>query len=426
MKTSLITAYAVNPFRGSEDGTGWNISRQVAKDHRAIIITRKNNRPEIERYMKEVQDPIHANMKFMYYDLPNWAIFWKKMIGPRGYVLYYYLWQLFMPLFVLIKGLKFDIVHICNFHSDSHPHFLWIFGKPVIWGPIGHHPPMPVAYIKHHGNAVVNTDKKYALVKWILRNIDPFFRLAVKKSDVIIGINSSVATAIGVSADKVKIIPAVASVKPINIPASREEKFQVLSVGRFTPMKGFDITVRAFSEFYNGLPKSDQIRVKLKLVGKGEDEQMLRALIKEKGLDNAVEMLNWVELNEMPSLYADSDVYLFPSHEGAGMVVPEAMSFGLPVVCFNNVGPGELVADAGIKIPYSTYEKSVKAYAQALTQLYTDPSLAANLAAKGKARFSRSFTWDMKGKMLRQIYSELLKPAVSTTPLFLTPKFQQQ
>ncbi|MFT5278572.1 MAG: hypothetical protein ACI9P8_000199, partial [Bacteroidia bacterium] len=26
MKTSLITAYAVNPYHGSEDGTGWNIS----------------------------------------------------------------------------------------------------------------------------------------------------------------------------------------------------------------------------------------------------------------------------------------------------------------------------------------------------------------------------------------------------------------
>jgi len=41
-KTILITAYAVNPFKGSEDGTGWNISKEIAKEYNTIIITRKN------------------------------------------------------------------------------------------------------------------------------------------------------------------------------------------------------------------------------------------------------------------------------------------------------------------------------------------------------------------------------------------------
>ena len=36
-------------------------------------------------------------------------------------------------------------------------------------------------------------------------------------------------------------------------------------------------------------------------------------------------------------------LFSFPSHEGAGMVVAEAMSFGLPVVCLNNEGPGEFI-----------------------------------------------------------------------------------
>jgi hypothetical protein len=30
-------------------------------------------------------------MPFEYYDLPSWAIFWKKKVRPRGYVLYFYL-----------------------------------------------------------------------------------------------------------------------------------------------------------------------------------------------------------------------------------------------------------------------------------------------------------------------------------------------
>lgn len=422
MKTSLITAYAVNPYRGSEDGTGWNISRQVAKEHKTIIVTRKNNRPEIERYMAEVNDPVHASMKFMYYDLPNWAMFWKKKIGPRGYVLYYYLWQLFMPFFILKNRIEFDIAHICNFHSDSHPNFLWVFGKPTIWGPLGHHPPMPLEYIKHHGSAVVNTDRKYALIKWILRTLDPFFHLAVWRSDAIIGINSSVQKVIRAKSEKMSIIPAVASVRPKSIPASKEQKFQVLSVGRFTPMKGFDITLKAFSKFYHQLPIADRANVKLKLVGKGEDEQMLHNLISEKGIENAVEMLNWVELSEMPQIYADSDLYMFPSHEGAGMVVPEAMSFGLPVVCFDNVGPGELLGDAGIKIPYSDYESSVNDYANAITELYFNPEKAAELKAQGLERFDKMFTWETKGEQIRKIYRKLLNPTMVSAPVFFSPE----
>jgi len=50
----------------------------------------------------------------------------------------------------------------------------------------------------------------------------------------------------------------------------------------------------------------------------------------------------------------NSYIFLFPSFEGAGMVVIEAMAAGLPVVCLDYSGPGEIVTDeCGIKIkPY--------------------------------------------------------------------------
>jgi hypothetical protein len=214
MATALITVYACNPYKGSEDGTGWNIVKQISKNYNVIAVTRKNNRKEIERYLAEAGDEISSQITFKYFDLPNWAMFWKKKIGPRGYVLYYYLWQMFMPVFIISKNIRFDIAHSCNFHSDSHPNFLWLFGKPTIWGPIGHHPPMPEEYIKHHGKRILKTDKKYARVKWIMRNLDPFYRLSVWKSDVIIGVNSSVSKVIGRNPGNTCIIPAIGAKNP--------------------------------------------------------------------------------------------------------------------------------------------------------------------------------------------------------------------
>ena len=100
-RTILITAYAVNPYKGSEDGTGWNISRELSKTNKVIVITRKNNRQEIERYLSENPNSENLeNLTFYYHDLPQWVMTIKKKLGERGYVLYFYLWQLFMPFFI--------------------------------------------------------------------------------------------------------------------------------------------------------------------------------------------------------------------------------------------------------------------------------------------------------------------------------------
>ena len=53
MKTVLMTAYAVNPYKGSEDGMGWNFILQAARFQRVIAVTRRNNGPHIERYLAE-------------------------------------------------------------------------------------------------------------------------------------------------------------------------------------------------------------------------------------------------------------------------------------------------------------------------------------------------------------------------------------
>lgn len=405
--TILITAYAVNPYKGSEDGTGWNISREIAKDYKTIVITRKNNRAEIERYIEEHQNPIHQNMEFKYHDLPFWAMFWKKKIGPRGYVLYFYLWQLLMPLFILRNKLEFNLCHNLNFHSDSTPHFLWVFGKPTIWGPIGHHPKIPLDYIKHYGNKIIITDRKYALVKWIMRNLDPFFYLAKWKTNKIIGINSSIKSTLRLKDSKVDIIAAVAA-ENLNLKSKENNVFNVLSVGRFTPMKGFDITILAFSKFIKSLAETKKHNIKLTLVGSGECNSYLKGLIKKHHIGGYVNIISWVNKEKMDAIYKDADVFLFPSHEGAGMVVPEAMSYGLPIICFDNVGPGELLKDAGVKIPYTNYNKSINQFYLELLDLYNNTVKREAISKKAIAAFKSNYTWSIKGSKVKAIIADLL------------------
>ena len=98
MKTILASAYDVNPFKGSESGTGWNFIFQISRDFRVIAITRENNRSHIEKFIHDnnIDD---TNLIFEYFDLPYFLRFWKR--GERGSFLYYNLWQFFLPLIIM-------------------------------------------------------------------------------------------------------------------------------------------------------------------------------------------------------------------------------------------------------------------------------------------------------------------------------------
>ena len=109
MKKILVTAYAVNPYKGSEDGMGWHFIQQIARHQQVIAITRENNQPHIERYMQAHPSPLHARITWLYFDLPYWLRFWKK--GSRGAMLYYQMWQRAVVGFIKKQPIQYDIVH---------------------------------------------------------------------------------------------------------------------------------------------------------------------------------------------------------------------------------------------------------------------------------------------------------------------------
>lgn len=411
--TILITAYAVNPFKGSEDGTGWNLICQAARKHKVIAVTRKNNREAIERYFATHRSEVQANIEFQYFDLPAVLRFWKK-IG-KLYLVYCYLWQLLVPLFIKYQKLEFDVAHNLNFHSDSHPTFLWMLGKPVVWGPVGHHPPMPAEALKQHAWKIRVADRANYWVKRIARSCDPFFRIAVKKAHTILTVHRGVGLAMDAKPGKLGYFPAIGAERQDEQP-TQSTRFDVLSVGRFVPMKGFDLALRAFAHFYHQLDPAYQRITQLTLVGEGPEEAKLRALTNQLNIADAVEFVDWVPRNAMRALYSNASAFLFPSHEGAGMVVPEALSYGLPVVCLRNHGPGELTSnDCAFRVPLTTMEKTSQALGNSLLRLFDEPIKQVMMSRAAVRHFNNTFAWDAKGEQLHAIYNTALKSAEAQT-----------
>lgn len=406
-QTILATCYAVNPYKGSEDAMGWNFVYQIARFRKVIAITRENNRPHIERYRAENPDSVYENIQFLYFDLPYWMRFWKK--GSRGALLYYYLWQKGIIYFIKKQKLNFDIVHNVNFHNDWTPSFLWKLKKPMVWGPVGHHPLIPKQYLKDYSKKHLIRDR----ITWMVKNFFWKFSSSLKKtarySHHIWCMNSGVPEKLNINEDQYSVYPSVASEDFYGKnEVTQRSEFTVISVGRFVPLKGFDLTIRSFAKFITLLSDGNQKKCKLILVGTGEQKTFYQSLIKKYRMQNFIEIIEWIDRRDLMKLYEKSSVFLFPSHEGAGMVVPEALSFGLPVVCLKNEGPGEFINyQCGFTIPQQGYSETVNGLGNAIFKLFSDKNLFKEMSNEARNHYLERFSWDKRGEYLNQIYNNL-------------------
>jgi glycosyltransferase involved in cell wall biosynthesis len=85
------------------------------------------------------------------------------------------------------------------------------------------------------------------------------------------------------------------------------------------------------------------------------------------------------------------------------------MSLGLPVVCLDWAGPGEIVdASSGVKISVADPTRTVAEMAAAFARLRDEPAWRASLAAGAVAR-ANTFTWEAKRRVLEATYRRLIR-----------------
>jgi len=415
MKKILVTAYAVNPYKGSEDGMGWNFILQIAKLNYVVAVTRKNNRTSIERYFDEHDElnELKQRITFLYFDWPQQLLWWKK--GSLLSMIYFYFWQLSCAVWLRRRKLNVDIVHNLNFHNDWTPSFLWLLNKPFVWGPVGHHPKIPKQFILPvYGYKAYLKDRLLWVSKEFFWTVDPFLFITRKMAAHIICMNSDVACHLHPPSKKYSIIPSVAVEPPVLNNDKQQEFFNVLSVGRIEPLKGFDITVKSFARFYHQLAKEQQLKVRLTLVGSGSQLDNIKQLVRRENIEQCTQIIEWQPREEVKRLYQNASVFMFPSHEGAGMVVAEAMSYKLPVICWDNSGPGEFIHPSSmLSIPYQSYQVSVNRFAKRIQLLFEDKMLYQKESTMAYGRYNDYLKWELRSKQLNEIYSTCYKQEVA-------------
>lgn len=111
-----------------------------------------------------------------------------------------------------------------------------------------------------------------------------------------------------------------------------------------------------------------------------------------------------VPFQEVPALYREADVFVFPSLvEGSAFVTYEALASGLPVITTPNAGSVVRDDQDGIIVPI----RDVDALMLAIERLYKDPELRRSMARNARAR-AEEFSWSNYGNRLAALLTTWL------------------
>ena len=175
-------------------------------------------------------------------------------------------------------------------------------------------------------------------------------------------------------------ITAIANPCPFPVQNYIKEKNTkiVLAVGRLTHIKGFDMLLEAWVQVSKVMPDW-----KLQIVGEGEDRAQLTNFIKENNLAHSVELIGLTD--NVSQYYKQAEIFCLSSRfEGFGMVLIEALAFGLPIVSFDcEVGPAEVLEDTGSIL---VTQNDISQLATSLIELMNNEEQRKTISLRGKEK----------------------------------------
>lgn len=166
---------------------------------------------------------------------------------------------------------------------------------------------------------------------------------------------------------------------------------KLISVGRFDPVKGFDILIRALAR----VPFSFE----LSLIGNGPIEAALKKTAKEAGIAEHIHFKGFKTGNDLVKEYHEADLFVLASRsEGFPLTLLEAMSTGLPVIA-TRVGeiPHLITGDEG----WLTTPEDLDGLVLALEQAYNAKKDWAHIGRHNASLIRDHYSWDT---MARETY----------------------
>lgn len=191
------------------------------------------------------------------------------------------------------------------------------------------------------------------------------------------------------------------------LPPSLEEQVSgkkiVLAVGRLVAYKGFNILIESARHL-----SKDTVVV---IVGGGPLQQDLQQSLEVANVKDRVVLAGRLSDAALHSLFKRATIYCLPSTyraEAFGVVLLEAMAYGLPIVATDIPGSGVPWVNqhgiSGLNVPVG----DSKALAEACNQVLASEELRSRLSRGARQRFLAEFTEDKAVRRMMATYDRLL------------------
>jgi glycosyltransferase involved in cell wall biosynthesis len=361
----LLSAYSCEPNLGSEAEIGWSWVKYLSKtNNKVYVITRKSNRKKIKKFK-------FNNIKFFYYDLPDFFIYLiKGGKGKSNSYLYFYVWQIaiFLKFYRFIKLVKFDYIHHVTLGSFRIPSFLCLFKAKFIFGPVA-------------GGETVhrNLTKKFSNLSKLKEIIRYFSNLCVKYS-IFTNLTFYKSHKIYLtSKDCIKFVPKKYHKKCIIFPAISTDKlfyeiknkkkfYNIYFAGRLVEWKG----IRLLLDVYKNLHRN-KIYINLKIFGNGDYKSEIIKFINRYNLKK-IRLFGHLEQKKYFAQIKKTDLLVFPTlRDSGGYVIIEALKNNIDVITSNAGGPSTIIKKNSIglvNIKNKSYENVVRDFTKKITDYY--------------------------------------------------------
>lgn len=178
----------------------------------------------------------------------------------------------------------------------------------------------------------------------------------------------------------------------------------LLYVGRLSKEKGVEYLIKSIPKVMKEFPK-----VKLGIAGWGDEEENLKKLVQDLGLDNSIKFLGEISHNIIEKEYKRSSIVIVPSvwPEPFGLIGPEAMSVGRPIIATNVGGIPEWLDDGrtGLLVP----PKDSDAIAEKVIYLLKRPKLMQKMGISGRKRVEKEFNIEDYAKEVENVYKKIIQ-----------------
>lgn len=195
--------------------------------------------------------------------------------------------------------------------------------------------------------------------------------------------------------DNIKYIPNARTFENVT-PAPLDNK-KVITVGRYSYQKGYDLLINVWSEVHKHCPEWA-----LDIVGDGEDREKLQKMIDDLNLAGRVCLKH--STPQIAQEYQNASIVALSSrYEGLPMILLEAQTFGLPIVSFKcKCGPIDVITD-GVD-GYLVDEGDTKGMADRIITLIKDVELR-----KAMGRAARESSERYSEEMIMRQWVDLFK-----------------